>query len=215
MNRGSVFSMVVFNVEAFFISFGLIFLAELGDKTQLMVITLSAREKRPLLIGFSSAIGISLVAIIGIILGFSASVFIPLFWIKILGVAIFFVFGVVTLVKFLKERQEGLDVEVIDQDETEPRFKINNKFLLPMVSVFVMEFGDKTQIMTITLAANYMAPLEVGMGAILSLSLLCFIGAYIGDFISKKLPKKWIDLGAGLFFIIMGVLLLIEALLSI
>ncbi len=207
--------MVVFNVEAFFISFGLIFLAELGDKTQLMVITLSAREKRPLLMGLSSAIGISLVAIIGIILGFSASVFIPLFWIKIFGVVIFFVFGVITLVKFLKERREGPDAELETQDETEPRFKINNKFLLPMVSVFVMEFGDKTQIMTITLAANYMAPLEVGMGAILSLSLLCFIGAYIGDFISKKLPKKWIDFGAGLFFIIMGVLLLIEALLSI
>lgn len=74
-----------------------------------------------------------------------------------------------------------------------------------------MEFGDKTQIMTITLSANYIAPIEVGLGAVLSLSSLCFIGAYLGDFISKKLPKKWINLGAGLFFIVFGVLLLIEA----
>jgi putative Ca2+/H+ antiporter (TMEM165/GDT1 family) len=207
--------MVNFNVEAFLMSFGLIFLAELGDKTQLMVITLSAQEKSPLRVGISSSIGISLVAIIGIILGFSASVFIPIFWIKIAGVLIFFVFGVITVIKFKRTQNQVENGEESMQESEESRVKIKNKFLFPMISVFLMEFGDKTQIMTITLAANYVAPIEVGLGAILSLTLLCFIGAYLGDLISKKLPKKWIDLGAGIFFVIMGVFLLVEAILSL
>jgi len=203
--------MAIFNFEVFLISFGLIFLTELGDKTQLMVITLSAQEKSPFRIGISSSIGISLVAIIGIIVGFSASIFIPIFWIKIVGVLIFFIFGIITLIKVKRTQgQIETDEESTIQEPKERRIK--NKFVFTMVSVFLMEFGDKTQIMTITLAANYMAPLEVGLGAILSLSSLCFIGAYLGNFISNKLPKKWIDLGAGIFFIVMGVILLIDAL---
>ncbi|NVM53976.1 MAG: TMEM165/GDT1 family protein [Candidatus Helarchaeota archaeon] len=203
----------MFNFEAFLISFGLIFLAELGDKTQLMVITLSTHEKSPFWVGFSSSIGISLVAIIGIILGFSASIFIPIFWIKIVGVIIFFVFGIFAFKKIKKNRnrfeiEEEDTVQVQDKSQT----KINSKFFLPMLSVFLMEFGDKTQIMTITLSANYLAPIEVGLGAILSLSSLCFIGAYLGEFIARKLPKKWIDLGSGIFFIIMGIIILIESL---
>ncbi|HUX99377.1 MAG TPA: TMEM165/GDT1 family protein [Candidatus Deferrimicrobium sp.] len=208
--------MIAFNFEAFFISFGLIFLAELGDKTQLMVITLSAKEKSPLRIGISTSIGISLVAVIGILLGFSASIFIPLFWIKVVGVIIFLTFGIYTLIK-LKRHKNHLEQEAEDiiQESKNSRIKINNKFIFPMVSVFLMEFGDKTQIMTISLAANYLSPVEVGLGVILSLTLLCFIGAYLGDFISRKLSKKWIDLGAGIFFIVMGALLLIEAVLSL
>ena len=86
------------------------------------------------------------------------------------------------------------------------QLKIGGRLVIPV--------GDKTQIMTITLTASYIAPFEVGLGAVLSLSLLCFIGAYLGGWISKKLPKKWIELGTGVFFIIMGVLLLLEALIT-
>lgn len=208
--------MTNFNFEAFLIAFGLIFLAELGDKTQLMVITLSAREKKPFLIGVAASIGISLVAIIGIIVGISFTYFIPIIWIKIFGVVIFFLFGSYILIKLYRD-QHHLDKEGREDSELAKKSRINikNMFLFSLVSVFLMEFGDKTQIMTITLTASYIAPFEVGLGAVLSLSLLCFIGAYLGGLISKKLPKRWIELGTGVFFIIMGVLLLLEALITL
>ncbi len=205
-----------FNLEAFLISFGLIFLAELGDKTQLMVIALSAREKKPLKIGVAASIGISLVAIIGILLGISFTYFIPLIWIEIFGIIIFFLFGAFTLVKFYRDQNHS-NIEGGEDSELpkKSQIKIKSVFFFSLLSVFLMEFGDKTQIMTITLTANYIAPFEVGLGAVLSLSLLCFIGAYLGGLISKKLPKKWIELGTGVFFIIMGILLLLEVLISI
>ncbi|MHA1264754.1 MAG: TMEM165/GDT1 family protein [Candidatus Helarchaeota archaeon] len=208
--------MVMFNFEVFFIVFGLVFLAELGDKTQLMVIALASRENTPLKVGIATSIGISLVAIIGIALGLSVALFIPIIWIKLVGVVVFFVFGGIILLNFYKNRKKG---EIEEESEFEfhkkSKIKVKNVFLFSMLSVFLMEFGDKTQIMTITLTANYASPLEVGLGAVLSLCLLCFIGAFIGGFISKKLPRKWIELGTGIFFFVMGVLLLIEALLAL
>ncbi|MFX1297073.1 MAG: TMEM165/GDT1 family protein [Promethearchaeota archaeon] len=83
-----------FNFEAFLISFGLIFLAELGDKTQLMVITIAVKKKSPFKIGIATSIGIFLVAIIGLILGISVSMVTPIFWIKIAGVIVFFLSGI-------------------------------------------------------------------------------------------------------------------------
>ena len=207
--------MQIFNLEAFLISFGLIFLAELGDKTQLMVITLAAKKGKPFIIGSGSSIGISLVAVIGIILGLFFSIFVPSFWIKIAGGIIFIFFGIYTLIQFVRKyRKNNSSNEELEQIEKIEK-KNTGDFFLSLINVFIMEFGDKTQIMTITLAASYYAPLEVGLGAILSLSSLCFMGAYLGGFISKKLPKKWINLGAGIFFIIMGILLFIEAVLTL
>lgn len=203
--------MAAFNFEAFFIAFGLIFLAELGDKTQLMVISLSAKEKSPLKIGLATSMGISLVAVIGIFLGLSVSLLIPIFWIKIAGVLVFFAFGTLTLWQFYRERRKQENEENGEGSPKKSRIKIKNMFIFALLSVFLMEFGDKTQIMTITLTATYVSPMEVGLGAVLSLTLLCFIGAYIGGYISKKLPRKWLDLGTGVFFIVMGVIMLVEA----
>jgi putative Ca2+/H+ antiporter (TMEM165/GDT1 family) len=203
----------LFNIEAFLSALGLIFLAELGDKTQLMVVTIAAQKGTPFRIGVASSLGISLVAIIGIIIGFFFSIFISPFWIKIVGAIIFLAFGIYTLIK-LKINEKKQEIEEKPLVDPEKIGKENRKiFLLAFFNVFVMEFGDKTQIMTITLTATYFAPVEVGLGAILALSSLCFIGAYLGGLISKKLPQKWIDLGAAIFFIVMGIILIIEALL--
>ena len=203
--------MYIFKFEAFIVSFGLIFLAELGDKTQLTVISLSAQKKSPFRIGLSASIGISAVAIIGIIIGYVFSITVPEFWIKIGAIIIFYLFGIYTLVTFREdEGQSQNNVESSSDTLKNSRFSIDNQFLFAFISVFLMEFGDKTQIMTITMTANYLAPIEVGLGAILSLSSLCFIGAYLGDFISKKISKKWLNIAAGTFFIVMGSILLIE-----
>ncbi|NHI94755.1 MAG: TMEM165/GDT1 family protein [Candidatus Lokiarchaeota archaeon] len=203
--------MSYFNFQIFLISFGIIFLAELGDKTQLMVITLAAKEKSSFKIGLATSIGISLVVIIGIIIGFFLNLFIPNFWIKLAGIIIFLIFGIYTLI-MVKKNDENLD-EKQENDELiskKSRFNISNTFLFALSSIFIMEFGDKTQLMTISLTANYSLPIEVGLGAILALSSLCFLGAYLGELISKKVKKRWIDIAGGTLFIIVGIIMVFE-----
>ncbi len=205
--------MVFFNFEIFFISFGIIFLAELGDKTQITVITLAAKEKSPFKIGLATSIGISLVVIIGIIIGYFLNIFIPDFFIKIIGISIFLAFGVISLIKIKLENDES--EEKSEEKVDNSKIKIANVFIFALLSIFIMEFGDKTQLMTISLTANYILPLEVGLGACLALSSLCFMGAYLGDFISKKIPKKWIDFIGSIVFIVIGIIMLIELILSL
>ncbi len=190
-----------------------------------MVITLAAQKGSPLKIGLASSLAISLVAIIGIIIGYFFAIFISILWIKVAGAVIFLIFGSLTIVQLILNHQKSKnpDEGVINSEDSIDTSKINTLkeekgkrvLIFAFINVFIMEFGDKTQIMTITLAATFFAPFEVGLGAILSLSSLCFLGAYLGGIISKKLPKKWVNLGAALFFILMGIILLIEVLLSI
>ena len=202
------FHEMIFNFQIFFISFGIIFLAELGDKTQITVITLAAKEKNPFKIGLATSIGISLVVLIGIVIGYFLNIFIPDFWIKIIGITIFLAFGIGSLIKIMleKEKNDEKDEDILDDS----KIKIANVFIFALLSIFIMEFGDKTQLMTISLTANYFLPLEVGLGACLALSSLCFMGAYLGDFISKKVKKKWIDLIGSIIFIIIGIIMLFE-----
>ena len=202
--------MSFFNFQIFFISFGIIFLAELGDKTQLMVITLAAREKSSFKIGLATSIGISLVVIIGIIIGFFLNLLIPNFWIKLIGIIIFLIYGIYTLILAKKNDQET-QIDVEEEISTKKsRFNISNTFFIALGSIFIMEFGDKTQLMTISLTANYVLPLEVGLGAILALCSLCFLGAYLGELISKKVKKRWIDLAGGILFIVIGIIMIFE-----
>ena len=208
--------MSFFNFQIFFISFGIIFLAELGDKTQLMVITLAAKEKSSFKIGLATSIGISMVVVIGIVIGFFLNLFIPNFWIKLFGIIIFLIYGSYTLI-MVKKNDEETQLEK-DKNETlsnNSRFNISNTFFLALGSIFIMEFGDKTQLMTISLTANYVLPLEVGLGAILALCSLCFLGAYLGELISKKVKKRWIDLAGGILFIIIGIIMIFEMILTL
>ena len=214
--------MNIFNIYALLFTFGIIFISELGDKTQLMVITLAAKSNNPLKVGIGSSIGITLTVIIGVIIGFVFSIFINPFWIKIIGSTIFLVFGIISLINLYKNKYKtpNLDLQtnsnhnkIINDEQKSLKIDkiIKNEFLFSLVNVFIVEFGDKTQIMTITLAANYNAPIEVGLGATLALCTLCLIGAFLGSLISKKIPKKWVTLITSIMFIFIGIIMLLEA----
>ncbi|MHA1798932.1 MAG: TMEM165/GDT1 family protein [Candidatus Helarchaeota archaeon] len=207
--------MSFFNFQIFLISFGIIFLAELGDKTQLMVITLAAREKSSFKIGLATSIGISLVVVIGIVIGFFLNLFIPSFWIKFIGIVIFLIYGIYTLIMVKKDNIEPEIKKENEEVSSNDSKLISNTFFIAMSSIFIMEFGDKTQLMTISLTASYALPLEVGMGAIIALCVLCFLGAYLGELISKKVKKRWIDLAGGILFILIGIIMCVEIILSL
>ena len=74
-----------------------------------------------------------------------------------------------------------------------------------------MELGDKTQILTITLASIYPHPIEVWLGSFLALISLAWIGVFFGSTIAQKIPKFHIKLISVILFIFIGVLILITS----
>ena len=78
-------------------TFGVIFLAEMGDKTQLAAMTLAAQSKRPWAVFIGSALALTAVSAIGVVVGSLIGNYIPLIWIKRAAAVAFIVIGVLIL----------------------------------------------------------------------------------------------------------------------
>jgi putative Ca2+/H+ antiporter (TMEM165/GDT1 family) len=187
----------------FFAAFVIIFLAELGDKTQL--VTISFASKYPSVpVFWGIFLGLSMVTALGVVVGLILFEVIDVTYVKILSGAIFIVFGLWTL----KEAREGVEDEM-DEDEGEKKKSV---FSTTFILISIAEFGDKTQFMVIALTAQYGEPIWVFLGAILAFALIVGIGIFVGKKLSEKVDTKWIELGSGILFLVIGVLFIIEAL---
>jgi Ca2+/H+ antiporter, TMEM165/GDT1 family len=85
------------NWRIFLTTFGVIFLAELGDKTQLAAITLSAESKQPWMVFFGAALALACVSAIGVLVGSALGQVISLVWIKRVAAVFFITVGVLML----------------------------------------------------------------------------------------------------------------------
>jgi len=176
-------------------SFGIIALAELGDKTQVTIVCLSAK-KRVKTVFVGAVLAFALVDGISALIGGTIAVFIPTQWVGIGAGVVFLVFGVYSLLSKTEE------------------VKVNNSSLNIARSfslIALMELGDKTQLSVIALAAEYDAPLMVFVGVMFALALLTIIGILVGSVISRFVPMKYIKVGSSLVFILFGVLFLFGA----
>ncbi len=170
-------------------------LAELGDKTQIMTISLATRYKnRPVFWGMF--LGMGTITFIGVAVGTVFYQFIPLFYIKIIAAAIFILFGIYSL--YNKEKD-------IDKDIDDKKI-FSTSFLLALVA----ELGDKTQLVVIALTARYQAPTVVLLGALGGLALVIGLSVFMGEKISQIVEKDKIDLISALLFLILGAAFLIE-----
>jgi putative Ca2+/H+ antiporter (TMEM165/GDT1 family) len=176
-------------------SFGIIALAELGDKTQVTIMCLSA-NKRVKSVFVGAIVAFALVDGISALIGGTIAAFIPTQWVGIGAGVAFLVFGVYSLLSKTEE------------------VKVNNSSLNIARSfslIALMELGDKTQLSVIALAAEYDAPLMVFIGVMFALALLTIIGILVGSVISRFVPMKYIKVGSSLVFILFGVLFLFGA----
>ncbi len=180
------------------IAFVLIALAEFGDKTQLMTISLASKYRRtPVFWGV--LLGMSAVTVIGVAVGTLLYSYVPITPLKIIAAALFILFGLYTLLS--------------EENEDEVTIKDSRVFRDSFVLSTVAEFGDKTQLAVIGLTARYAAPIPVLIGAVLGLALIVGIGVLLGEQISLLFERKKIELGAAILFIALGVVFLVEALL--
>jgi len=187
-------------VHAFLLSFGVIFVAELGDKSQLMALAFSARYKPwPVLIGIT--IATAFVHLFSVIAGAVLGAALPTDTINIVAGLAFFGFAAWTL------RGDKLT------DEDEARAKRTGRSAIIAVSgaFFLAELGDKTMLATITLATKENL-FGVWLGSTLGMVAADALAIGVGAMLGKRLPERTIRIGASVSFVVFGVILLVEGL---
>jgi len=209
------------DIVVFFIVYGILFIGELGDKTQLIVFNLALKHKKSYKVGFGASLGFAVIVTIGIIFGTIITTIVPISLISIISGIVFVIIGLLearTLKKLYLERKASQDPENINNnskdDEIGSKFSRirKNPYLAGFFFIFIMELGDKTQILTITLASIYPYPLLVWLGSFLALISLAWMGVAFGAIISKKVPKFYLKIIAITIFLFIGLGIIIAEL---
>src|SRR4051812_14763066 len=185
-------------MEAFLVSTGIVALAEIGDKTQLLAFFLAARFRRPLPIvlaifvatvanhAFAAAIGSWITGMLG-----------PDILRWVLGLS------------FLAMAAWTLVPDQLDDDA--PPVAKYGVFLTTLIAFFVAEMGDKTQIATVALAARYHSLAAVVAGTTFGMMLANVPAVYLGDRIANRISLKLVHGIAALVFAVLGVATLLGA----
>jgi putative Ca2+/H+ antiporter (TMEM165/GDT1 family) len=186
-------------MESLLVSTGVVALAEIGDKTQLLAFILAARFKKPVPI----IAGILLATIVNHGLAGALGAWITaqvspeiLRW--VLG-ASFIGMAIWTLIP-----------DKIEEEETQVAQKLG-VFGATLITFFLAEMGDKTQIATIAMAAHYATPLLVVIGTTLGMLVADVPAVFIGDRLANRIPMKLVHTIAAGIFAALGVATLLGA----
>jgi len=165
-------------------------LAELGDKTQLLVLLLSLKTKKHLHLLLGVMLAFLVVDGIAILVGEWITNILPTNLIKILSGVIFIIFGLL----ILRSKKE----------EIKNKYCFNGPFYSGFALIFLAEWGDKTQIASALFATKYDG-LMVLIGVMTALTLLSAMAIYLGKFISSKIKGESITKIAGILFVLIGI----------
>lgn len=189
-------------MEAFLFSTSLVALAEMGDKTQLLTLLLAARFRKPLPIALAILLATLLNHAVAALIGnwllqvISADV---LQWIL---AGTFIAMGIWVLIP------DKLDQGANYLD----RWQKYGVFLATFILFFLAEIGDKTQIATVALAAQFQSVLLVTMGTTVGMLIANIPMIFIGQKLPDHLPMLWIQRVAAMLFIVFGALIVFRAL---
>lgn len=184
------------DLSIFISTFGLIFLAELGDKTQLTAMALALRYPwKRIFVGIAAAFFILNLA--AVLVGRILFLVLPLFWVTLVSALLFLYFGYSTL-------RHACDSDDDDGPPPTASDAIRTAFLM----IFMAELGDKTQLVTASQAAVHSTSLAgmstVFVASTLALWLVSLIGIFAGKQLVKVIPVCWIHRTAGLMFLVFG-----------
>jgi len=185
-------------MEAFLVSTGVVALAEIGDKTQLLALVLAARYRKPVPIVF----GILLATLLNHALAGSVGAWVahavdPQVMRWILGVS----FLAMAVWMLIPDKLED------EQQAKPPRFGV---FLTTLCAFFLLEMGDKTQIATIALAAKYPQLAAVVAGTTFGMMVANVPAVLLGEVAATKLPLRIVRAVCAAVFAVIGVLVLID-----
>jgi putative Ca2+/H+ antiporter (TMEM165/GDT1 family) len=184
-------------MTAFLTSLAIVVLAEMGDKTQLLAMAFASRFRwQTVMWGVFVATAAN--HLFAVLVGNYLTHIIPLEYIKIAASVSFIVFGLWTI------RGDKLE----DEDK---RFNFN-PFWTVAVAFFLAEMGDKTQLATVALAAEFNTIVPVWLGTTTGMLIADAFGIIVGIVLHKNIPEKKVKWFAALVFIAFGLWGLYEAL---
>jgi putative Ca2+/H+ antiporter (TMEM165/GDT1 family) len=187
------------SLEALFVSTGVVALAEIGDKTQLLAFVLAARFKRPLpiILGILAATIVNH-GLAGALGAWITSAISPEVLRWVLG-ASFIGMAIWTLIP-----------DKIEDEETRIASRLG-VFGATLVTFFLAEMGDKTQIATVAMAAHYATPVTVVIGTTVGMLIADVPAVFVGDKLANKISMKLVHSVAAGMFALLGLATLLGA----
>jgi len=179
-------------MDAFLVSTGIVALAEIGDKTQLLAFLLAARFRRPLPIVFGIFVATVFNHAFAAAVGSLVS--------ELLGPGVMrWVLGL----SFLGMAAWIMVPDEVDADDTPlARYGV---FLTTLLAFFVAEMGDKTQVATVALAARYESMAAIVAGTTFGMMLANVPAVYFGERIAGRVPLKLVHGIAAVIFAVLGI----------
>jgi len=186
-------------MEPLLVSTGVVALAEIGDKTQLLAFILAARFKKPvpIILGILAATILNH-GLAGALGAWITSAISPEILRWVLGLS-FIGMAVWTMIP-----------DKIEEEETQVAMKFG-VFGATLITFFLAEMGDKTQIATVAMVAHYAAPLMVVMGTTLGMLVADVPAVFLGDKFANKIPMKLVHSIAAAIFALLGIATLLGA----
>jgi len=150
---------------------------------------------------FAAALAASAVThLLAVAAGGLVTTLVPLHWVRLAAALAFIAFGVWTLWPE-KEEGEEAEAEAGKNSSRAPFWTVAGAF-------FLAEMGDKTQLATMTLAAEYQAPALVWLGAVLAMAAVDGVAIVAGVLLHKRIPERAVKVAAGVAFLAFGLLAL-------
>jgi Ca2+/H+ antiporter, TMEM165/GDT1 family len=179
-------------MEPILSSFLLVAVSEMGDKTQLLAFSLATKYRRPWVVMGGILAATLLNHALASSVGTWVSVHVPPRVMAAILAATFIAFGLWTL-----------KPDTLDEDATPDRF---GPFLTTAILFFLAEMADKTQLATVALGARYRSVLLVTVGTTLGMLLSDGLAVFLGERLARRVPMRWIRIGAASLFFAFGAL---------
>lgn len=186
-------------MQALLLSIGVVALAEIGDKTQLLAIVLAARWRKPWPIIGGIAVATVLNHGLASVVGVWAGHYLQGPWIPwVLGLA-FFGFALWALIP-----------DRLDQSKVPQQVSSRGVLVATVIAFFVVEMGDKTQVATVALAAQFQSIVWVTAGTTLGMMIANVPAVLIGDAVAQRLPMKQVRMAAACLFAAVGLWIILS-----
>jgi putative Ca2+/H+ antiporter (TMEM165/GDT1 family) len=183
---------------AFWIAFVIVFVAELGDKTQFMTLSFSTRFRwKTVMLGV--LVATIVISLISTLLGNVLGTALPFFWINLVAGLAFIAFGVWAL-----RGEESPDRQLAVGHRLGPLMTV-------AIAFFLAELGDRTMLATIVIAGREKNFMGVWLGSATGLVASNALAIIVGNMLGKKLPDKALKYGTAIIFIASGLLALLQA----
>ena len=191
-------------MSSFFTALVVVFVAELGDKTQLVALGFGARYR---LAWVLTGIGLAYVAtnLVSVVIGALLGAALPGDVVAVVGGVLFLAFAVWTL------REAGDEEAEADEGQEGTGGSPTAVVMSVAGAMFVAELGDKTMLATATLASTR-SPVMVWFGATVGIFMAGALGVVAGRVIGNRVPERTVRIGSAMLFAVFGVGLIVSAL---